>query len=232
MKAMDDSLVDPGVEDIDYKALQHIIGHGKIVYLRSTRPLYRYPQASIRFQEDGSESSSGGEEIEEMESSSETHAVVQKRSLLSSNSPVTPKKVECPLCYSLFSSDEIELHASICSGDDHDRPDFIDLALQVDGEADDAVDGCEDEVIKEGPREEVAKTYTKEDLMAALELPLSQQRTAGTESIRILRNSAWKDFTNYMQKPWKPSGFKNYRVSFLGEIGIDAGGPKREFFTG
>ena len=39
MKAMYESLIDPGVADIDYKALQHILGHGKIVYLRSTRPL-------------------------------------------------------------------------------------------------------------------------------------------------------------------------------------------------
>ena len=68
--------------------------------------------------------------------------------------------------------------------------------------------------------------------MAALELPLSQQRTAGLESIRNLQNSAWRDYTNYMQKPWKPRGFKNYRVSFLREVVIDAGGPEREFFTG
>ena len=39
MKAMEESLIDPGVEGIDYKALQHIIGHGKVVYLRSTRAL-------------------------------------------------------------------------------------------------------------------------------------------------------------------------------------------------
>ena len=62
--------------------------------------------------------------------------------------------------------------------------------------------------------------------MAALELLLGQQRTAGIESIRILRNSAWKDYTNYMQKP---SGFKNYRIIFLREIGTDADGTKREF---
>ena len=51
-----------------------------------------------------------------------------------------------PLCYSLFSSEEIELHASNCSGDDHDSPHFIDLDLQVDDEADDAMDGCEEEI--------------------------------------------------------------------------------------
>ena len=33
-----------------------------------------------------------------------------------------------------------------------------------------------------------------------------------------------------MQKPWKPSCFKTYRINFLSEIGIDAGGPKMEFF--
>ena len=60
MKAMEESLIDPGVEDIDYKALHHIIGHGKVVYLRSTRPIYRYPKESIWFQEEGSESSLSG----------------------------------------------------------------------------------------------------------------------------------------------------------------------------
>ena len=170
--------------------------------MRSTRPLYRYLQASIGFQKEGSESSLlGGKEIEEMEFLSVTHAVVQNGSiLLSSNSPVTPKKVECPLCYSLFSSEEIELKAPNCSGDNHYRPDFIDLALQVDDEAGDTMYGGE-EIPKKGPREEVPKSYSKEDLMAALELPLSKQRTAGNESIRIMRNSAWKDYTNYMQKP-------------------------------
>ena len=53
-----------------------------------------------------------------------------------------------PLCYSIFSSEEIELHASNCSGDDHDRPHFIDLDLQVDDEADDAMDGGEEEIPK------------------------------------------------------------------------------------
>ena len=40
-KSMGEFLIDPGVTNIDYKALQHIVGHRKVVYLRCTSPLYR-----------------------------------------------------------------------------------------------------------------------------------------------------------------------------------------------
>ena len=40
-KSMGELLIVPGVTNIDYKALQHIVGHRKVVYLRCTSPLYR-----------------------------------------------------------------------------------------------------------------------------------------------------------------------------------------------
>ena len=47
-----------------------------------------------------------------------------------------------------------------------------------------------------------------------------------------LQDEVWKDFVNHMSKPWNIPGWPYYKVTFLEEACVDAGEPKREFFTG
>ena len=48
--------------------------------------------------------------------------------------------------------------------------------------------------------------------------------------LHVRRRNIWVD-TNLKLKRMLAQGLKPFRVKFVGEMGFDAGGPKREFFT-
>ncbi len=48
--------------------------------------------------------------------------------------------------------------------------------------------------------------------------------------IHVRRNNTMVDFKNFFQKPWnKRKQNCQYRITFIGESGVDAGGLSREF---
>lgn len=128
--------------------------------------------------------------------------------------------VQCPICLQLFCFEEIEAHASNCSGWllESDQP----QDLKDDDEDD--YDGNVKIMVTDGFVDR--KKLLQEEV---------NQLVAGTDEmeqtrVTVRRKCLWEDFKSARLKKLKPTS--NLKVVFLGEPCVDDGGPKRELFTG
>ena len=112
LKAVDDDLVNPGVEKVDYKTMKHIAGQGSD-YVRSTKKLLLHDDYDIDenyFEGEGSRDHSSlkfvvDNDIKQPQSLSKTVSSCQVQSEL---------KV-CPICFKRFPASDIECHGAACA---------------------------------------------------------------------------------------------------------------------
>ena len=228
LKAIGDDLVTPNIDEIDYKNLMGIVNQGPL-YVRSKVKLPGFdklePKPSMPELSDSESEPDIASDFGLIDDNEDK--VVQSRI------PFKPVRlIKCPLCFNGFEVATIEAHAAICKADVFDREDEIDkifLDFADDTEEAGFEEHSESVELNKPP---AFRPFTDSDLKDALNRIAESQREAGTERVTVRRSSVWKDFVDHMSKPWHPPGSRNYTVTFLGEAGVDAGGPKREFFTG
>ena len=134
-------------------------------------------------------------------------------------------KVGCPICSEKFPVSKIEAHADVCLTNSQNPFMMQDKYMNTYSDTDSDID----EYIDAGVPSE-----TKEIKMSVMEL-INSCTFPNNESIcqlTVRRSSAFEDANKYFKRLWnKRKKELQLVVSFVGEAGIDTGGPLREFFS-
>ena len=133
----------------------------------------------------------------------------------------------CPTCFEMYPFDQIEVHANICADNylDNDPIGYV---------SDDNLE----ELLNDPPEissivgeHENPSSEAKIEKMKQIVAELSKNVQPVKIRISIRWKSAFKDYLETAKKPW----FNNERmlkVTFIDELAVDDGGPRREFFSG
>ena len=132
-------------------------------------------------------------------------------------------KLLCPICNKKFPVSIIESHANECLARSQNHCIIVY----------DSPDECETDKIEH--TEPVAKNnfaseeeITNQITSALKSLSIDKNKT---HQIHVRRGQCFIDFTSFFKKKWnKPGCF--YKITFIGEAGIDTGGLSREFYSG
>ena len=134
-------------------------------------------------------------------------------------------KIRCPLCNQKFPASEIEQHADLCLinsedpfvgideedmlylGSDNDHDQYLNLTEGTDGK----------------------------DARGLIQLLINSCNCPKSESVcnfHVRRSYAFDDAFKFFKRPWnKEKKEEKLVVTFVGEAGVDTGGPLREFFS-
>ena len=139
------------------------------------------------------------------------------------------RSLDCPICFKTFPYDSIENHATLCASKFDTGFDLIisddELVELVDDELEDTFPYTDGEVV--APSVEIKDIVLDiKDVIMKLKGNNVKQRW-----LKIRRKKCWDDYINYLKKDWMKN-CDDYLVEFIGEAGVDTGGPKREFFSG
>ena len=227
LKAVDDDLVNSGVEKVDYKTMKHITGQGP-VYVRSTKKLLLDDEYNI------------DENYVEWEGNSKHSSfkflvdnnikLPQSSSKKVYNCPVQSELKVCPICFKRFPASDIEYQAAACAIKfDQDLDDSILEIYDSDETLEETLPymvQCEEEKV-----EEVNLQENPASLQKTLTELHGKQKKSSHINLRIRRKYAWQDFINYQdgKKLFKETA--DLIVMFIGEPSIDTDGPRREFFS-
>ena len=134
--------------------------------------------------------------------------------------------VLCPTCNSMFSLEDIELHADLCC--ERNMPieerTYSNRMLEMQGNSETG-----------NPEREIA--IAEEDLVEspcdieAILKNIVNRVDKKTVRIDVRRKYLWDDYVEAQKRPWVKKEC-SLKIVFLGEPAVDDGGPKREFFTG
>ena len=139
-------------------------------------------------------------------------------------------QVRCPICNMKFAASDIEQHADFCLLS-HENP-FIDItdADSPDAEIFNANDGPNEELYLNitGSNDETDVRKCIKQLIDSCPIPKNEPLC----QFNVRRSSCFEDFLKFLKRSWN-KGKKESRmiVSFMGEHGVDTGGPLREFFS-
>ncbi len=155
-------------------------------------------------------------------------------------------KVSCPICHRLFGKTQIAQHADMCAETETGFPSYESAYDNLFDDSNEIFNFDNEEALN--PSTSVFDTA--EDVSSSISTPAtrmddvkliplwsstlekaSQTLTLPQSRVEIRRKVAWQDFLVLRKKPW----FKitsSFNVRFVGEVGVDGGGPKREFFSG
>ena len=138
----------------------------------------------------------------------------------------TEAKVHCPICNKKYCVSIIEEHASICL-ESRESP-FM------------AIDDShnEDYYVQEDFHQELEKDVAERSASECNHLLSQVLKEADVDrsndvQVHVRRGHALDDFKHFFRKPWnKKKQHCQYRITFIGEAGIDSGGLSREFYSG
>ena len=127
--------------------------------------------------------------------------------------------IQCPTCFELFSVHSIAQHADAC----------IDVWI---GDVEYSQDDTDSDLPNPGLDVHEEVTSSTASLMSvAQKLADDHIKKENQKRLNVRRKHLWVDFKQAHGK-CKLDPSTPIRVVFLGEPGVDNGGPKREFFTG
>ena len=112
VKAVDDDLVNPGVEIVDYKTMKHITGQG-LVYVRSTKKLLLDDDYNIDENYAEWEGSSKHSSLKFLVDNDIKLPPSSSKTIF--NCPVQSELKVCPICFKRFPASDIECHAAACA---------------------------------------------------------------------------------------------------------------------
>ena len=133
------------------------------------------------------------------------------------------KSVSCPVCLQYFDVNDIEMHASQCADDKYP------LILIED---EDSLGNVENkDLASTNSIQEPLELFSLDKLKTLISECKIKEDTA--IKLRVKRGCEFDSFLSKFQQKWvrEKIGY-NLIVQFVGEAGIDQGGPKREFFSG
>ena len=257
LKAIDDCLVQPNVEEWDFKTLKHMFGQGPI-YIRSINKIKtKYELIAPCSLDELNEDSDDNNYLNDDKAITPAPPKDTKKHPKINNVPKIIKDVcneniagssridnnntilnyyqrerslDCPICFNKFPYREIESHAQLCAG----KFDLDEFELDVDTGRDptdefDETFAYDDCAEVEADHEYSKKGEEKKDVKDILN-NLKHISSSNIKLVIRLKRS-WEDYINYLKKPWMKQCC-NYTIEFLGETGVDTGGLKRQFFTG
>lgn len=135
----------------------------------------------------------------------------------------------CPVCSSKQPSQRLlELHATQCADDK-----YVEIYSIADS-SDDEQDLPEVKLAPTSAQEQMQECVDSKALIKSIKCEI-EKCCVDPKALRlkIRRGSAFTDFCERLDKKWiaKNIGFQ-LSIEFYGEIGVDQGGPKRDFFSG
>lgn len=155
-------------------------------------------------------------------------------------------KVSCPICHRLFGKTQIAQHADMCAETETGFPSYESAYDNLFDDSNDLFRFDEEELLNpassvfdpKDTTENIPSTSSTRMEDAKL-IPLwsstlekaAQTLTLPQSRVEIRRKVAWQDFLALRKKPWFEVT-SSFNVKFVGELGVDGGGPKREFFSG
>ena len=162
-----------------------------------------------------------------VEDSNLTMDIIDQRQFTGENSKTSlPKKVPelmCPVCGLKQPVDEIESHASECAEQKY---------TQIIDEDDSDGEEIPPKHLDLIQHEENIETH--DDLIERIQNALKPVNFGKTSlKIRVRRNHCFMDFVQKFKNAWIRDRIgENLFIEYIGEVGVDEGGPKREFFSG
>ena len=142
--------------------------------------------------------------------------------------PTLARLVFCPVCNNSFPADVIEEHADICSETRYKSPFVVNLI-------DDDINDNSDEDISNTDYDYFQGDNTEEvDLKASVRKFITELRPTNENEnkINVRRMNAFADCQKFFSRSWNRNKKENKMIiTFLGEAGVDTGGPLREFFS-
>ena len=186
LKAVDDDLVNPDAEKVDYKTMKHITGQGP-AYVWSTKNLLLDDDYSIDENYNEWEGSSKHSSFKLLVDNDIKLPPSSSKTVF--NCPVQSELNVCPICFKRF-------HAAACALKfDQDLDDSILEIYDFDAILEETLPymvQCEEEKVKEvNPQENPAP------LQNTLTELHDKQKKSSHINLRIRRKYAWQDFINY-----------------------------------
>ena len=112
LKAVDNDLVNPGVEEVDYKTMELITGQGP-VYVRSTKKLLFDDDYNIDENYFEGEDSSDHSSLKFYVDNDIKQPPYSSKTVFSC--PVQSELKICPICFKRFPTSDVECHAAACA---------------------------------------------------------------------------------------------------------------------
>lgn len=136
----------------------------------------------------------------------------------------TESKLLCPICNRKFPVSLIEGHANDCLSKSQKNCIVVY----------DSTDECEPEEESHTSKNTMSDcSVTEEDINKQITLALQTLDVEKDKEhkIHVRRGQCFEDFTSFFKKKWNKPGCC-YKITFIGEAGIDTGGLSREFYSG
>ena len=129
----------------------------------------------------------------------------------------------CPICSMKLPATVIEEHAGTCA-----KNTFLDFHEEICSDSDESL-------VEIAPNKQTYTYNNSKTLIEKLKSEINSDVVIEEKAfkLRIRRGYAFKDFCEKLDKKrYQEQLGQNIHVEFYGEVGVDQGGPKREFFTG
>ena len=135
------------------------------------------------------------------------------------------RKVFCPVCNNKYSIDEIEFHVNNCLEKQNDNPFMVSNDLEaLDSESNKSESEEEDPILTPSSRK------CTEEIFSVLK---NAEITDEIIHINVRRQYVFNDFRKCFNKKWNAKKKNSkYKITFVGEAGLDTGGLSREFYSG
>ena len=148
-----------------------------------------------------------------------------KISLQTSNNKISHSLVNCPVCNKSFSSEAIEVHVDLCIEKTSSNPFIVrndDLVIF----------NSDDEVEEIFLKHEGTLEKSQSELMKELINDCRQPNQLNICKLHVRRMHAFSDFMKFFSRNWNASKKEDMlAVTFIGEAGVDTGGPLKELFS-